>query len=323
LLNMTEAPAISVIIPVFNRGYCLADTLRSVCAQTFTDFEVVVVDDGSTDDSAAVARSFGERVRVLTQKNSGVSAARNAGLRAARGRFIAFQDSDDLWHPRKLEWQIAVLQKQNADWCAAQPVDQAGAPLFHLKQVNAAVVEPGLYVIREPLETVLVADCHPYLQSMMLTRTLVEKTGWFDEELVGPEDTEFIFRLAANAPMYFLTEPLAIVNLKTTDSLMRNPDPQARERRFANKLRAQEKMDAALPANSPFKKRSQTLLCYFLLMRAELACLARDWPLTRRLAGRGMTVPGGWRERLRCGALWFWPAGRAKSLESKWAGSRD
>ena len=74
---MPDRPEISVILPAFNRGHCLAKTLDSLFAQTFTDFEIIVVDDGSTDDTVAVARSFGERVRVVTQPNRGASAARN------------------------------------------------------------------------------------------------------------------------------------------------------------------------------------------------------------------------------------------------------
>ena len=316
---MADVPAISVIIPVFNRRHCLAATLRSVLAQTFTDFEVIVVDDGSTDDSAAVARGFGDRVRVLSQPNRGASAARNAGLRAARGKWIAFLDSDDFWSPQKLERQLAVLQKHGGNWCAAQPVDENGRRLFRLEEVNATRLEPGIFIIPQPVEVVLAAACHPYLQSMLVEKSLAQRAGGFDEELGNAEDTEFIFRLARLSTLLFVDEPLAVVTQSSADSLMRNPDPQARARRYGHLLRAQEKIDAALPADSPLKKKSLALTGYFLQLRAELACLVGEWPLARRLASRGMRLRGNLRIRLRCAAIWCWPGALAPGLKKKWA----
>ena len=102
---------VSCVVPVFNAGAFLRETLEHVLAQTYRDLEVVVVDDGSTDGSAGVTAAFGERVRCLTQANRGENAARNTGLKACRGRFIAFCDADDLWHPHKLDRQIATFRQ--------------------------------------------------------------------------------------------------------------------------------------------------------------------------------------------------------------------
>jgi len=102
---------VSVVIPTFNRARMLADAVRSALAQTRPADEIIVVDDGSTDDTRRIAESFGTPVRCLRQENRGVSAARNAGIEAARGTLIAFLDSDDLWHPYKLEIELAVLDK--------------------------------------------------------------------------------------------------------------------------------------------------------------------------------------------------------------------
>src|SRR5690242_13806787 len=95
-------PLISVVIPTFNRARCVANAVDSVLVQTFKDCEVIVVDDGSTDATAEVLKGYGNRVRVIQQSNRGVSAARNAGIRSARGEWIAFLDSDDIWNPDKL-----------------------------------------------------------------------------------------------------------------------------------------------------------------------------------------------------------------------------
>jgi glycosyltransferase involved in cell wall biosynthesis len=102
---------VTVVIPTFNRAAMLADAVRSALAQTRPADEIIIVDDGSTDDTRTVVASFGTSVRCLRQENRGVSAARNAGIEAARGRLIAFLDSDDLWHPFKLEIELEVLAR--------------------------------------------------------------------------------------------------------------------------------------------------------------------------------------------------------------------
>ena len=103
-----EHPLVSVIIPVYNGARYLRPALESVLAQTYPRFEVIVVDDGSTDDSGVIAQSFHD-VRYIHQSNQGVAAARNNGIEAARGEFLAFLDQDDLWTPEKLKLQMGQL----------------------------------------------------------------------------------------------------------------------------------------------------------------------------------------------------------------------
>src|SRR5436190_9496549 len=94
---------ISCIVPVFNGDRYLAETLDSILAQTHRPIEIIVVDDGSTDGTSAIAAEYGEKIRYIRQENSGVASARNLGLQSARGDFIAFLDADDLWHAGKLQ----------------------------------------------------------------------------------------------------------------------------------------------------------------------------------------------------------------------------
>lgn len=107
--RLTESAAlrVSCVVPVFNGSRYLAETLESLFSQTHPPFEVIVVDDGSTDETGAVARAFGQRIRYIHQDNAGPAAARNRGVELARGELVAFQDADDLWHPEKLSRQTA------------------------------------------------------------------------------------------------------------------------------------------------------------------------------------------------------------------------
>jgi glycosyltransferase involved in cell wall biosynthesis len=105
----SAAPLVSVIVPVYNGAASIGRALQSVFAQTFTDFEIICVDDGSTDDTPSVLASFGDKVRVMRQANRGFPGARNAGVAASRGQLIALIDHDDQWLPRKLELEVTAL----------------------------------------------------------------------------------------------------------------------------------------------------------------------------------------------------------------------
>src|SRR5215472_17381180 len=106
-------PLVSVVIPTYNRAAMITRTIENIFAQTYSNIELIVVDDGSTDDTQAKLSGFGDRIRIITQSNSGPAVARNRGAAAARGEIIAFQDSDDLWRPTKLARQVALLSQYN------------------------------------------------------------------------------------------------------------------------------------------------------------------------------------------------------------------
>ena len=104
-------PTVSVVIPAHNAEAWIGDAIDSVLTQTHAATEIIVVDDGSTDGTGARLREYGEKIRVVTQPNAGVSQSRNVGMRAARGEFIAFLDADDVWDPRKLELQVWAMRE--------------------------------------------------------------------------------------------------------------------------------------------------------------------------------------------------------------------
>ena len=107
-----KSPLISCVVPVFNGERYLGETLDSILAQTYQPLEIIVVDDGSTDRTARVANNYGQRIRYMWQTNAGEAAARNRGLRAVHGEFVAFLDADDLWHSEKLERQISRFRER-------------------------------------------------------------------------------------------------------------------------------------------------------------------------------------------------------------------
>ena len=130
-----DQPTVSIIIPSYNRAHLIAETLKSVAAQTFTDYEVLVIDDGSKDNTEEILKPLCDtdsRIRYVKQVNGGVSTARNHGLRLARGVFVAFLDSDDLWSPWKLALQVQlmrVLPQVGMLWTNMDTIDEQGQPL--------------------------------------------------------------------------------------------------------------------------------------------------------------------------------------------------
>ena len=192
---MTEQPLVSVIIPVYNGARFLHAALESVFAQTYRPFEVIVVDDGSVDDSGIIAQSFPE-VRYIHQANQGVAAARNNGIEAARGEFYAFLDQDDLWKPEKLERQIDYLQSH----------PEIGYTLTQ----QQFFLEPGA-ALPPWFRKDLLAAVHTgwVLGTLVVRRTIFERVGNFATGYSAANDSDWFFRAkAAEIPMAVVPELL-------------------------------------------------------------------------------------------------------------------
>jgi glycosyltransferase involved in cell wall biosynthesis len=186
-----DEPLVSVIIPVYNGDRFIAAAIESVLAQTWQDFEIIVVDDGSQDNTSIVLQGYGDRIRAVYQSNQGVAVARNHGIQLARGRWVAFLDADDTFLPDKLAAQLAFadanphLGMVHSGW---QRVSEAGHPLM--------VVEPWHDIPDLTLESWL--RWKPVLPSAMLfRRDWLVKSGGFDRQFPPAEDTELVLRLAA------------------------------------------------------------------------------------------------------------------------------
>jgi len=186
---------VSVIIPVYNGARYLRAALESVFAQTYRHFEVIVVDDGSTDDSGVIAKSFPD-VRYIYHANQGVAAARNNGIDAARGEFLAFLDQDDLWTPEKLKVQIDHLLSHS--------------DLGYTLTQQQFFLEPG-ETLPPWFRTDLFSSVHTgwVLGTMVVRRTAFEKVGNFARDYSAANDSDWFFRAkAAGIPMAVLPDLL-------------------------------------------------------------------------------------------------------------------
>lgn len=199
---MPQMPQVSLVVPAFNAEATLADTLRSLLAQSFQDFELIVVDDGSTDGTAVVARSFEDRrIRIITQKNRGLAGARNSGIHAARGDHVGFCDADDLWRADKLAAHMRHLTEfpeVGLSFSGSALIDGAGRPLGLAQRPPAGPVRPDQIFLRNPVGNGSAAVIRRLALRAIAWRPAQETTRdwWFDETFRQSEDIECWLRLA-------------------------------------------------------------------------------------------------------------------------------
>lgn len=201
---MSALPKVSVVIPTFNRAHVLGRAIASVLGQTYTELELIVVDDGSSDGTAALMREFADpRLRYVQQpRNLGVSAARNRGVTEARGEWLAFLDSDDLWLAQKLERQFAALEGVDcaASYCCLLRIDgdnQTRIP-YRADTVNSGA---------QPWPSLLM-DGLWYSQTWLVPKRVLLAAGLFDERMNIWEDWDLFLRIALQGPVHHLPEIL-------------------------------------------------------------------------------------------------------------------
>ena len=203
-MSQGDLPLVSVVIPVYNGERYLAEAMQSVLDQTYKNLELIVLDDGSTDRSAAIARGFDDaRTRYLYQQNGGPSKARNAGVAAARGTFIAFLDSDDVWLPRKLERQVTYLESHK-DVGAVYSWYEVLEPNGSRRVCPASVNNDRFGIITTGYGLLPSATA--------LRREIFQKIGGFDETFTGfgYEDRELSLRLCEVTQFACLPEVLLL-----------------------------------------------------------------------------------------------------------------
>ena len=199
----TKLPLVSVIIPTYNRGWVVQEAIDSVLDQDFSDYELIVVDDGSNDNTREILGAYGKAITVLQQSNRGVSAARNRGIAEAAGRLIAFLDSDDLWLPRKLTAQVKFFE-ENADAVINQTQEiwiRNGLrvnPKKRHHKFSGMIFERSL------------ALCLVSPSAVMIKKSLFDAVGVFDEQLPACEDYDLWLRVSCRYPVHLMDTPLII-----------------------------------------------------------------------------------------------------------------
>jgi glycosyltransferase involved in cell wall biosynthesis len=298
-----STPAVSIIIPTFNRADLLARAVESVAAQTYSDWELIVVDDGSTDETArrvlGFADRWGDRFQFIRQPHVGCCAARNRGIEAARGRFVCFLDSDDEFRPAKLERQLRLfsfcphLGFVYSDCAYVDSEGRSGESVFddfapHARAVSGVEVAPGLYVCEDDLFDHLLRDYFICTIVSMVRREVLGEDIRFTDDPVYAEEWLFHLRIARRCDAGFVDEPLSLHH-HTAGSLARTDAA----RNFEGRRRLLYAMLRELPDLSPRHNA---------VVRRHLAqtCLQIGHDAYRR--GDYSTARKVWAESMRFGA---------------------
>ncbi|QSQ20214.1 glycosyltransferase family 2 protein [Pyxidicoccus parkwayensis] len=199
-------PFFSIVIPTYNRARLLEETLASVFAQEETDYEVLVVDDGSTDDTLETLARYGERVRVFQQRNAGPGAARNLGIREARGEYVVFLDSDDLWFPWTLATYRRVLREQGGP-----SVVMGTAASFARREELAPVTHEPVQVVCFADYLASAGDRTPRTACVVAVRTeALRRVGGFTPLRINGEDYDLLYRLGTEPGFAWVRAPVTV-----------------------------------------------------------------------------------------------------------------
>ncbi len=260
-------PKVSIVIPTYNRATMVCEAIDSVLGQTYTDFEILVVDDGSTDGTGEMLQSrYGAPVRYFYQENQGRAVARNQGIRLSEGEYLVFLDSDDWLLPRALEVQVDFLDRHpdvDVVYGDGYYCDAAGRRLQRIAEERPPIPEEGLLSVMV-LHNVVVAT-----HSAMVRRRALDLLGdpWFDEHLRGTEDADLWLRLAAaGARFAFHDEPVCMYRLHGENASSRSHPQWARRWRSVQRFKRKTFEADFFPALPLWSRREfirQMLLIFF------------------------------------------------------------
>jgi glycosyltransferase involved in cell wall biosynthesis len=266
-------PKVSVIIPTYNCAHYLGNAIASVLRQTFTDYEIIVVDDGSMDNTYEVverfAAQFPSRIRYIYQSHKERSVARNRGIQAASGEYIAFLDADDEWLPHKLALQVPILDERPEVGLVHSKVvfmDKDGREIGPPPPRET----PNGFVLKE-----LLCGNFVWCLTVLCRRRCFDECGWFDTATIPAEDWDMWVRIAARYALYHIPEVLARYRF--------TPDPEgARDlRHYRADLRVVEKNASLLPPR-------ERAVVYFVWGRK--AKMRRDFKTARRLLAKSLVL---------------------------------
>ena len=218
-----EKPKISIIIPTYNRAKKIVGAIRSIQDQTYEDWELIIVDDGSSDNTCEIVEKVANSDRrikfIRLEKNKGAQAARNRGIRAAKSEWIAFLDSDDQWLPQSLDLRLKVAERENV-----QIVHSQALVIYPGDKTELYTLSPfSGWVHKE-----ILSKDGPMFQCLLVKKAALEKIGYLDESLPSFQEWDTSIRLAKIFAFGFENSPTFIYDFRTTDAISRNPIRTAR-----------------------------------------------------------------------------------------------
>ena len=245
---------VSVIIPAYNGDRYIGEAIEGVLAQTYDDYEIIVVDDGSTDNTSQVIKQYGDRIKYFNQANQGVAASRNFGLKVSQGKYIAFLDQDDIFLPHKLATQVALLERDgdlgmiNSGW---EIVDEGG-------QVQSAV-QPWQQ-IPDLNQANLIIWKPVFLGAMLFRRSWLERSPGFDTSLSQTPDVDLVLQLAAMGCTAAWVEQTTVKYRQHADNASNDTLLQVQElEQIVTRFFSQSELSAEVK-NLASKSRYQTLI---------------------------------------------------------------
>lgn len=272
-------PLVSVVIPTYNRAHSIERAVRSVLAQTYTAWELIIVDDGSTDGTTEVLSRFGDTIRVIHQLNAGPSAARNAGIRAAKGELVAFLDSDDEWLSEKLEHQVQLMHSSNVILSATN---------CRSKDQPECSIRPGMSLNCDSAPAfVSQPGGHPILlSSWLVRRNILIALGGFDSEADPAEDNHLLFRLAFKGRFAITREVLVLRETKLDDVKLSRPGGAKYHRKVTRSMCLATANARVLAFNESklVQRQFAALHAYYLCREMEFAALDGNFWAARRRA---------------------------------------
>jgi glycosyltransferase involved in cell wall biosynthesis len=236
---MTSTPLVTAIIATYNRAYIVGEAIESVLQQTYSHLELIVIDDGSTDETQETLKAYGDRIRVIRQPNAGPAAARNTGIRASRGTYISFVDSDDVWRPSFIEKGVELLETCEFEiggvFCDLELISNGRFVPSMLQtypkfwQVFGSLCKDGHEVNdgkevlfpQQLIYTCLLEEMPVKLQAVTLRASAVHKVGRFLDSWRSGEDWEYFLRFARHYGFAYVNSPLVTQRIQSDSTLAR------------------------------------------------------------------------------------------------------
>ncbi|HEX6718103.1 MAG TPA: glycosyltransferase family A protein [Pyrinomonadaceae bacterium] len=302
-IHSDAAPAVSVIIPAYNAATYIGEALRSVCEQTFTSREVIVINDGSpdTDEFERELEPFAACIQYVKQENLGAATARNAGLRAARGEFVAFLDADDTWLPNFLEEQIKFLKSTQADFVYSDAL-LVGESLLNGRTFMQ--VQPSRGAVTP--ESLLGVDVTILTSAVLARKAPILEVGLFDEELRRGHDFELWLRLAKRG-VRFAYQRKVLVQHRILESGLSGDTISQLQRTLSVLERIRNREDLSATEEAALERNMKRTRAELALEDGKDRLLRRDFDGAFDCFKRAKHFQGSWKLRFICAGMLLAP----------------